>query len=77
MKQPPLPSRETQDKPVIWTVSISRLFDMFRDIMVEYDANADIVPLNMGLRKRYSTSANACKPSAATRSLPPVRMPRI
>ncbi len=37
-----------QEKPVIWTVSISRLFDMFRDIMVEYDANADIVPLQMG-----------------------------
>lgn len=51
MKQPPLPSRETQDKPVIWTVSISRLFDMFRDIMVEYDANADIVPLNMGFEE--------------------------
>lgn len=51
MKQPPLPLRETQDKPVIWTVSISRLFDMFRDIMVEYDANADIVPLNMGFEE--------------------------
>lgn len=51
MKQPPLPPRETQDKPVIWTVSISRLFDMFRDIMVEYDANADIVPLNMGFEE--------------------------
>ncbi|MBR7792623.1 propionate catabolism operon regulatory protein PrpR [Undibacterium sp. FT147W] len=51
MKQPPLPPRETQDKPIIWTVSISRLFDMFRDIMVEYDANADIVPLNMGFEE--------------------------
>jgi hypothetical protein len=67
----------TDDKPVIWTVSISRLFDMFRDIMVEYDANADIVPINWALRKRYSISANVCKPNAAMRSLPPAPMPRI
>ncbi|MFZ6689052.1 propionate catabolism operon regulatory protein PrpR [Undibacterium sp. SXout11W] len=44
----PTSQRDPQDKPIIWTVSISRLFDMFRDIMVEYDANADIVPLHMG-----------------------------
>ncbi|MFZ6693313.1 propionate catabolism operon regulatory protein PrpR [Undibacterium sp. SXout20W] len=49
--KPITPQRETQDKPVIWTVSISRLFDMFRDIMVEYDANADIVPLYMGFEE--------------------------
>ncbi|MDE2429858.1 MAG: propionate catabolism operon regulatory protein PrpR, partial [Burkholderiales bacterium] len=40
--------RDSGDKPVIWTVSISRLFDMFRDIMVEYDASADIEPIHMG-----------------------------
>ncbi|MBC3886344.1 propionate catabolism operon regulatory protein PrpR [Undibacterium griseum] len=50
MKLPPLP-RDAQDKPVIWTVSISRLFDMFRDIMLEYDANADIVPLQLGFEE--------------------------
>jgi len=49
MKQPPL--TRDQEKPVIWTVSISRLFDMFRDIMVEYDANADIVPLHLGFEE--------------------------
>ena len=40
-RRPPIP-RDPQDKPIIWTVSISRLFDLFRDIMVEYDASADI-----------------------------------
>jgi propionate catabolism operon transcriptional regulator len=34
------------DKPVIWTVSISRLFDLLRDITVEYDEQADIEPIN-------------------------------
>ena len=49
--KPISPLRDPQDRPVIWTVSISRLFDMFRDIMVEYDANADIVPLYMGFEE--------------------------
>lgn len=49
--KPHNPPRDPQDRPVIWTVSISRLFDMFRDIMVEYDANADIVPLHMGFEE--------------------------
>ena len=50
MKHPP-PIRDNQDKPVIWTVSISRLFDMFRDIMVEYDVSADIEPIHMGFEE--------------------------
>ncbi|MFZ6798475.1 propionate catabolism operon regulatory protein PrpR [Undibacterium sp. Di24W] len=57
----PLP-RDPQDKPIIWTVSISRLFDLFRDIMVEYDASADIEPIHLGfeeaaqvLRERLQT----------------------
>ena len=61
MKHHP-PPREGNDKPVIWTVSISRLFDMFRDIMVEYDVSADIEPIHMGfeeaaqyLRERLQT----------------------
>ncbi|MES2041754.1 MAG: propionate catabolism operon regulatory protein PrpR [Pseudomonadota bacterium] len=50
MKHPPA-IRDNQDKPVIWTVSISRLFDMFRDIMVEYDVSADIEPIHMGFEE--------------------------
>ncbi len=50
MKHPPA-LRDTLDKPVIWTVSISRLFDMFRDIMVEYDVSADIEPIHMGFEE--------------------------
>ncbi|MFZ6844467.1 propionate catabolism operon regulatory protein PrpR [Undibacterium sp. RuTC16W] len=59
--QTPIP-RDANDKPVIWTVSISRLFDLFRDIMVEYDASATIEPIHMGfeeaaqhLRERLQT----------------------
>ena len=36
------------DKPVFWTVSISRLFNMFRDITPEFDDRAVIVPINLG-----------------------------
>ena len=37
-----------RDKPVIWTVSVSRLFDLFRDITLEYDDLATIEPINLG-----------------------------
>lgn len=37
-----------RDKPVIWTVSVSRLFDLFRDITLEYDHLATIEPINLG-----------------------------
>lgn len=50
------------DKPVIWTVSVSRLFDLFRDITLEYDHLATIEPLHLGfdeavrtLRERLAT----------------------
>jgi propionate catabolism operon transcriptional regulator len=50
------------DKPVIWTVSVSRLSDLFRDITPEYDALATIEPVNLGfddavrhLRERLAT----------------------
>jgi propionate catabolism operon transcriptional regulator len=50
------------DKPVIWTVSISRLFDLFRDITPEYDERAIIEPLHLGfedavreIRERLAT----------------------
>jgi len=36
------------DKPVIWTVSISRLFDLFRDIMLEFSDVALIEPIQLG-----------------------------
>lgn len=36
------------DKPVIWTVSISRLFTQFRDISPEFSARATISAINLG-----------------------------
>jgi propionate catabolism operon transcriptional regulator len=36
------------DKPIIWTVSVSRLSDLFRDITLEYDHLASIEPINLG-----------------------------
>jgi len=40
--------REAYDKPVIWTVSVTRLSDLFRDITPEFDNRADISPINLG-----------------------------
>ena len=45
MRQPAL---HPDDKPVIWTVSVSRLSELFRDITLEYDALATIEPVNLG-----------------------------
>ena len=52
----------SNDKPIIWTVSISRLFDLFRDIMLEYADDAHIEPIHLGfedavkvLRERMQT----------------------
>ncbi|WP_332876754.1 propionate catabolism operon regulatory protein PrpR [Massilia sp. S19_KUP03_FR1] len=49
-------------KPVIWTVSVSRLSDLFRDITLEYDHLATIEPIHLGfdaaarhLRERLAT----------------------
>src|SRR4051812_47356986 len=57
----PLPA-DTADKPVIWTVSVSRLYDLFRDITLEYDNLATIEPINLGfdeaarhIRERMAT----------------------
>ncbi|TFW29468.1 propionate catabolism operon regulatory protein PrpR [Duganella callida] len=57
----PLPVDAT-DKPVIWTVSVSRLSDLFRDITLEYDNLATIEPINLGfdeaakhIRERLAT----------------------
>ena len=48
MRRPPQPPLDHRDKPVIWTVSVSRLFDLFRDITLEYDDLATIEPINLG-----------------------------
>ncbi|GJI91874.1 propionate catabolism operon regulatory protein PrpR [Duganella hordei] len=57
----PLPF-DANDKPVIWTVSVSRLYDLFRDITLEYDDLATIEPINLGfdeaarhIRERMAT----------------------
>jgi propionate catabolism operon transcriptional regulator len=49
-------------KPIIWTVSVSRLSDLFRDITLEYDHLATIEPVHLGfdaaarhLRERLAT----------------------
>jgi propionate catabolism operon transcriptional regulator len=55
-------TRDTADKPVIWTVSITRLFDLFRDITPQYAERASIDPIRLGfeeavqyIRKRLET----------------------
>ena len=56
------PARDASDKPIIWTVSITRLFDLFRDITPQYDERASIDPIRLGfeeavqhIRKRLET----------------------
>ena len=43
----PLPF-DPADKPVIWTVAVSRLSELFRDITPEYDALATIEKARRG-----------------------------
>jgi propionate catabolism operon transcriptional regulator len=50
------------DKPVIWTVSVSRLSDLFRDITLEYDHLATIEPVNLG----FDEAARALRERLAT-----------
>ncbi|AKZ63837.1 propionate catabolism operon regulatory protein PrpR [Herbaspirillum hiltneri N3] len=54
--------RDQGDKPVIWTVSVSRLFELFRDITLEFDDQAEIEPIPLGfedavrhIRERLAT----------------------
>jgi propionate catabolism operon transcriptional regulator len=61
MPTPPA-ATEDLDRPVIWTVSVSRLSDLFRDITLEYDHLATIEPINLGfdaaarhIRERMAT----------------------
>lgn len=56
------PARELPEQPIIWTVSITRLFDLFRDIAPQYDDRASIAPIRLGfeeavqhIRKRLET----------------------
>lgn len=48
MTTKPTARPQSGDKPVFWTVSISRLSDLFRDITLEYDERAHIEPIHLG-----------------------------
>jgi propionate catabolism operon transcriptional regulator len=50
------PSRiaDSPEKPVIWTVAISRLSDLFRDITLEFDERATITPIRLGFEDAVS-----------------------
>lgn len=39
------------EKPIIWTVSVSRLYTLFRDISPEFSEQAEITPLNLGFEQ--------------------------
>ncbi|WP_019141537.1 propionate catabolism operon regulatory protein PrpR [Noviherbaspirillum massiliense] len=51
MARSPSFPRTPADKPVIWTVSISRLSELFRDITPEFDDRAIIEPINLGFEE--------------------------
>jgi propionate catabolism operon transcriptional regulator len=51
MRRPALPPPPAETRPVIWTVAISRLQDLFRDITLEYDDRADIEPITLGFEE--------------------------
>ncbi|MET0267796.1 MAG: propionate catabolism operon regulatory protein PrpR [Duganella sp.] len=62
MHPSPLLPTEPAHKTVIWTVSVSRLSDLFRHITLEYDNLATIEPINLGfedavrhIRERLAT----------------------
>ncbi len=48
MNRRPSPAQRDPDKPVLWTVSISRLSSLFRHITLEYDDRAIIEPIELG-----------------------------
>lgn len=47
-----LPPRVNDDKPVIWTVSVTRLFELFRDISTEFDHWQPSPLFSLVLKKR-------------------------
>ncbi|WP_136419441.1 propionate catabolism operon regulatory protein PrpR [Herbaspirillum sp. ST 5-3] len=51
MRIPSRPLPDLPDKPIIWTVSISRLSDLFRDITPEFDDRATIEPIRYGFEE--------------------------
>jgi transcriptional regulator, propionate catabolism operon regulatory protein len=51
MRHPADRPADREHKPVIWTVAISRLLDMFRDITLEFDDRATIEPINLGFEE--------------------------
>lgn len=60
--QPPSYPAPDSDKPVIWTVSVSRLIELFRGMTLEFDDRASIEPINLGfedavrhIRERLAT----------------------
>jgi propionate catabolism operon transcriptional regulator len=64
--RPPSPTTplhaDAGDKPVIWTVSVTRLSELLRDITLEYDDDASIEPIHLGfddavrhIRERMAT----------------------
>jgi transcriptional regulator, propionate catabolism operon regulatory protein len=62
MTTAPRAPADSADKPVIWTVSVSRLSDLFRDITLEFDHLATIEPIHLGfddaarhIRERMAT----------------------
>jgi propionate catabolism operon transcriptional regulator len=59
------PADRLADKPVIWTVSVSRLSELFRDITLEFDGVADIEPISASTRP-CAPFASAWPASAAT-----------
>ena len=55
------PPRLNDDKPVIWTVSVTRLFELFRDISLEFDHLANITPIQLGFEKAVTCSMEEWK----------------
>ncbi|WP_058909867.1 propionate catabolism operon regulatory protein PrpR [Entomohabitans teleogrylli] len=51
MTDPFSPPATGSAKPVIWTVSVTRLFELFRDISLEFDHLATITPIQLGFEK--------------------------
>ncbi|MGP3591915.1 propionate catabolism operon regulatory protein PrpR [Vagococcus sp. WN89Y] len=54
MADSPFAAHESNEKPVIWTVSVTRLFELFRDISLEFDHLANITPIQLGFEKAVS-----------------------
>ncbi len=48
---PPIDPTRESEKPVIWTVSVTRLFELLRDISLEFDHLATITPVQLGFEK--------------------------